>query len=138
MRLATITFAVLSLWTSATSAAFGLSSDSTYFTVDAGSANPLIFKVNKNNCDITSILYRGVELQNQNPYSHLISGLGNGVNVQGTTIGGLYPSANTFGTRLTYTRLHQDHLRPQLTHSLLCREEIGLDRFHGDSHHRSA
>jgi rhamnogalacturonan endolyase len=88
MHLATITFAVLSLWTTATSAAFGLSQDSSYFTVDAGSTNSLVYKVSRSTCDITSILYRGIELQNNNPYSHINSGLGSGTSVSGTTIGG--------------------------------------------------
>lgn len=88
MYLATITLAVLSLWTGATSAAFGLTSDSSYFTVDAGSSNPLVYKVARSTCDITSILYRGVELQKNNPYSHINSGLGSGTSVSGTTNGG--------------------------------------------------
>ncbi|KAL7273879.1 hypothetical protein RUND412_003240 [Rhizina undulata] len=67
-------------------AAFGYTSDSTYFTVDAGSTNSLVFKVNKSNGDITSIVYRGVELQNQSPYSHINSGLGTAT-VSATTIG---------------------------------------------------
>ncbi|TGZ81516.1 Rhamnogalacturonase B [Ascodesmis nigricans] len=68
--------ALVVLHVSAALAAFGLTSDSSSYTVDAGSANPLIFKVSRSNCDITSILYRGRQLQKQSPYSHINSGLG--------------------------------------------------------------
>lgn len=75
----------LSFWTSSVFAAFGYTSDSTHFTVDAGSANSLVFKVNRANGDISSILYRGVQLQQPSPYSHINSGLGTAT-VSATTI----------------------------------------------------
>ncbi|CCA74880.1 related to ASD-1 rhamnogalacturonase B precursor [Serendipita indica DSM 11827] len=57
-------------------AAFGYSSSGSTITVDAGSSNSLIFKVNSNTCDITSLVYRGAEYQYQSTYSHIGSGLG--------------------------------------------------------------
>ena len=57
-------------------AAFGYSTSGSTITVDAGSANPLVFKVNSGTCDITSLVYRGNEYQYQSTYSHIASGLG--------------------------------------------------------------
>ncbi|RPB16675.1 putative rhamnogalacturonate lyase A [Morchella conica CCBAS932] len=86
MLLLKLVFAFLGFLTPLAHAAFGYTSDSTHFTVDANSANPLIFKVAKANGDITSILYRGVQLQQQSPYSHINSGLGTAT-VSASTIG---------------------------------------------------
>ncbi|KAF2834641.1 polysaccharide lyase family 4 protein [Patellaria atrata CBS 101060] len=57
-------------------AAFGVTSTSSSFVVDAGSENPLVITVSKSNCDITSIKYRGEEFQYSNQGSHIGSGLG--------------------------------------------------------------
>lgn len=78
------------LYISSTLAAFGLTSDSSSYTVDAGSANPLIFKVSRSNCDITSIFYRGRQLQKQAPYSHINSGLGSGTSVSAKVVSGMF------------------------------------------------
>jgi rhamnogalacturonan endolyase len=67
-------------------AAFGYSTSGSTITVDAGSSNSLVFKVNSNNCDITSLVYRGTEYQYQSTYSHIASGLGSAT-VSATTIG---------------------------------------------------
>jgi rhamnogalacturonan endolyase len=56
-----ITF--LSLWAHVATAAFGYTSSGGYYTIDAGSSNPFVFKVNQANCDITSLVYRGVEVK---------------------------------------------------------------------------
>ncbi|PVF96908.1 hypothetical protein CPB86DRAFT_775568 [Serendipita vermifera] len=67
-------------------AAFGYSTSGSTITVDAGSSNSLVFKVNSNTCDITSLVYRGSEYQYQSTYSHIASGLGSAT-VSATTIG---------------------------------------------------
>ncbi|CAE6409366.1 unnamed protein product, partial [Rhizoctonia solani] len=57
-------------------AAFGVTSSDGRYVVDAGSANPLVIKINQANCDITSLVYRGNEYQYQSTFSHIGSGLG--------------------------------------------------------------
>lgn len=86
MRL-TAGFLSLLLAVSPAFAAFGVVQDGSHFVVDAGSANPLVYKVNRSNCDISSIVYRGTEVQNAAPYSHIGSGLGSAT-VSAQTIGG--------------------------------------------------
>lgn len=57
-------------------AAFGITTSGNNIVVDAGSDNALKVTVNSKSCDITSILFRGEELQYQSQYSHISSGLG--------------------------------------------------------------
>lgn len=57
-------------------AAFGVTDNGDSYTIDAGSANPLIFTVDSSSCDITSILYRSQEYQYSATGSHIGSGLG--------------------------------------------------------------
>ncbi|KAK2809818.1 hypothetical protein FQN50_003458 [Emmonsiellopsis sp. PD_5] len=64
------------LWANSAQAAFGLTESESSYTVDSGSANPLVFTVNRASCDITSILYRGEEFQYASQGSHIGSGLG--------------------------------------------------------------
>jgi rhamnogalacturonan endolyase len=61
-------------------AAFGLSTNSTYYTVDSGAG--LVFKVSRSDGSITSILWNGTELNDQTKSSHIASGLGS----TGTTV----------------------------------------------------
>ena len=68
--LATFAFA------SSTLAAFGITTSGNNIVVDAGSDNAFKITVNKNSCDITSILYRGEEFQYSSKGSHISSGLG--------------------------------------------------------------
>ncbi|PSK53181.1 ubiquinone biosynthesis monooxygenase COQ6 [Elsinoe australis] len=56
-------------------AAFGYTSVSGGYQIDAGSSNALVFVVQSADCDITSILYRGVQLQDGTA-SQIGSGLG--------------------------------------------------------------
>lgn len=54
-----------------------LTSTSSSYTINADSANSFQFTVNRANCDITSIVYRGSEVQYQGgSYSQISSGLG--------------------------------------------------------------
>lgn len=73
-----LAFAALSiaLWTGLSRAAFGIVESGNSYTIDAGSSNALIFSVDRSSCDITSILYRGTELQSPAKGSHIGSGLG--------------------------------------------------------------
>ncbi|OOQ83658.1 Rhamnogalacturonate lyase A [Penicillium brasilianum] len=68
--------ASLALWGKGVEAAFGLTTNSGTYVVDAGSSNSLKFTVDRTNCDITSIVYYGSELQYQSTGSHIGSGLG--------------------------------------------------------------
>jgi rhamnogalacturonan endolyase len=67
----------LSILTFASSvfAAFGFTKSGSNYIIDAGSSNALVFTVNGASCDITSLKYRGVELQDAQG-THLSSGLG--------------------------------------------------------------
>lgn len=54
-----------------------LTTTSSAYTVNADSTNAFQFTVNRANCDVTSILYRGTQAQYQGgSYSQLSSGLG--------------------------------------------------------------
>ncbi|KAI6082755.1 polysaccharide lyase family 4 protein [Hypoxylon rubiginosum] len=56
-------------------AAFGFTQSGSNYVIDAGSDNALVFTVNGGSCDITSIKFRGTELQGSTG-THLSSGLG--------------------------------------------------------------
>ncbi|KAJ5979788.1 hypothetical protein N7481_007086 [Penicillium waksmanii] len=66
----------LALWAKVANAAFGLTTNSGTYVVDAGSSNPLKFTVSRTSCDISSISFYGSELQYQSTGSHIGSGLG--------------------------------------------------------------
>jgi rhamnogalacturonan endolyase len=71
-----VAIASLALWAKQASAAFGITTNSGSYVIDAGSSNPLKFTVNRSSCDITSINYYAAELQYQSTGSHIGSGLG--------------------------------------------------------------
>ncbi|KAI1405038.1 polysaccharide lyase family 4 protein [Hypoxylon fuscum] len=56
-------------------AAFGFVKSGSNYVIDAGSSNSLVFTVSGSSCDITSILFRGTELQGSKG-TQLSSGLG--------------------------------------------------------------
>jgi hypothetical protein len=58
----------------ADSAAFGYTSSGGYLTVNTGAG--LSFKINESDRDMTSLVYNGVQLQSQDGWSHVESGLG--------------------------------------------------------------
>ena len=64
------------IFSSSALAAFGITTSGSNIVVDAGSANALKFTVNSGSCDITSIVYRGEEVQSTSQKTHLSSGLG--------------------------------------------------------------
>lgn len=70
------TFAILSLFYSSAWAAFGLTSSTSSYVLDAGSSNAFVVTVSRTSCDITSIKYRGEEFQYSSQGSHIASGLG--------------------------------------------------------------
>jgi rhamnogalacturonan endolyase len=76
MLVSGLILASLALWGKGVEAAFGLTTNTDTYIVDAGSSNPLKFTVDRSNCDITSINYYGSELQYQSTGSHIGSGLG--------------------------------------------------------------
>lgn len=53
-----------------------LTTTSALYTVSADSVNPLIVSFRRSNCDISSLKYRGREVQYQSTGSHISSGLG--------------------------------------------------------------
>jgi rhamnogalacturonan endolyase len=53
------------------------------FTVDTRAG--LVFQVNKTNCDIVSLQFQTLELQDQSRFSHIASGLGSATQVTATT-----------------------------------------------------
>ncbi|KAB5588783.1 hypothetical protein CTheo_7770 [Ceratobasidium theobromae] len=55
-------------------AAFGVTESGNSFVVDT--AGGLVFTVDKTNGDITSMLYNGIQAQDQSKHSHIASGLG--------------------------------------------------------------
>ncbi|KAK4612291.1 Putative rhamnogalacturonase [Fulvia fulva] len=75
MSVRTLLLGLLSLASTAF-AAFGYTESSASFVVDAGSANSLVVTIEKSSCDVTSIVYRGVEIQSQTTGTHIGSGLG--------------------------------------------------------------
>ncbi|BCR87210.1 putative rhamnogalacturonase B [Aspergillus chevalieri] len=76
MRSRFVGTALLPLCARVASAAFGITNNDDSYVVDAGSANPLKFTVDRGSCDITSINYYGSELQYSGKGSHIGSGLG--------------------------------------------------------------
>ncbi|OBT59342.1 hypothetical protein VE04_00263 [Pseudogymnoascus sp. 24MN13] len=70
-------------------AAFGITTSTASYAIDAGSAESFVVTVSRTNCDITSIKYRGVEYQYQSTKSHIASGLGSAT-VSATTINSQY------------------------------------------------
>ena len=76
MLLKSLVVASLALFAKQASAAFGITTSTASYVIDAGSSNPLKFTVSRANCDITSINFYGSELQYQSTGSHIGSGLG--------------------------------------------------------------
>lgn len=100
MSFYTILFSALALFSPLVSAAFGLTSDSSSYILDAGSSNELVVSVNKESCDITSILYRGEQLQYQSKGSHISSGLGSAT-VTGEVVSSQYAKVTCVTDTLT-------------------------------------
>ncbi|ORY10674.1 Rhamnogalacturonase B, N-terminal-domain-containing protein [Clohesyomyces aquaticus] len=82
-------------------AAFGITNSGSSYVIDAGSDNPLKVTVNSKSCDITSILFRGEELQSQSQYSHISSGLGSAT-VTAQTISSTYAKITCTTSTLTH------------------------------------
>lgn len=87
MFLKSFVVASLALFAERASAAFGITTSSSAYVIDAGSSNPLKFTVSRTNCDITSINFYGSELQYQSTGSHIGSGLGSSATVTATESG---------------------------------------------------
>lgn len=69
-------------------AAFGLTTTGGYHVVDTGAG--LVFKINQDNGDLTSLVYAGKQLQDQSKFSHIRSGLGSGATTTATVYGSNY------------------------------------------------
>lgn len=98
MRYSSLGLVSLPLWVQVASAAFGITTNDDSYVMDAGSANPLKFTVDRGSCDITSINYYGSELQYSGKGSHIGSGLGSAT-VSATQSGRSCPGkGNCIGT----------------------------------------
>ncbi|CAE6414665.1 unnamed protein product [Rhizoctonia solani] len=91
----------LASYLGAVNAAFGVTSSGGRYVIDAGSANPLVIKVNQANCDITSLVYRGNEYQYQSTFSHIGSGLGSAT-VSATVVNSQYAKVTCVTSTLTH------------------------------------
>lgn len=69
-------FLSICVFASSVFAAFGFTKSGSNYVIDAGSSNTLVFTVTDSSCDITSIKYRGTELQDSSGRTQLSSGLG--------------------------------------------------------------
>ncbi|KAF2819967.1 Rhamnogalacturonase B [Ophiobolus disseminans] len=88
-------------FSSSARAAFGATQSGDIITVDAGSANALVFTVNAKSCDIKSIKYRGEELQYASTGTHISSGLGTAT-VKYETISSTYIKVTCTTSTLTH------------------------------------
>ncbi|KAH7127110.1 rhamnogalacturonase [Dendryphion nanum] len=95
LLLATCAFA------SSTFAAFGITDSGGNYIIDAGSSNSLVVTVNQKSCDITSIVYRGEELQDKAKGSHISSGLGTAT-VKAETVSNKYAKLTCTTSTLTH------------------------------------
>jgi rhamnogalacturonan endolyase len=125
----------LALLAKQASAAFGITTNTASYIIDAGSPNPLKFTVSRTNCDITSINYYGSELQYKSTASHIGSGLGSAT-VTATQSGEL--RHNMFERKCPdqYRRLHQGDLCNVYLDTLLCCAQRRFDHPHGNIHNR--
>ncbi|KAF1947269.1 Rhamnogalacturonase B [Clathrospora elynae] len=82
-------------------AAFGVTKSGDNIVVDTGASNTLVFTVNAKSCDITSIKYRGEELQSTSKGSHISSGLGSAT-VEYETVGNQYVKVTCTAGALTH------------------------------------
>ena len=102
---------LLPLALSSVANAVTLTTTTASYTVSADSANALVVVFSRTNCDITSLKYRGVEVQNQNgAKSHIASGFSSPT-VSATTItsGGVnYVKISCAQTELTHYYVIRD------------------------------
>lgn len=98
--LPTFLLALVSLLPSAF-AAFGITTSTSSYVVDAGSANSFVVTIKRSSCDVTSIKYRGTEIQYQSTYSQVASGLGTAT-VSATTVGSQYAKITCSTSTLTH------------------------------------
>ncbi|KAI5206426.1 rhamnogalacturonate lyase A [Aureobasidium subglaciale] len=101
MLVSSLLLSAVTLFAPLASAAFGLTSNSNSFIVDAGSSNKLVVTVNRKSCDITSVLYRGQELQYKGTGSHISSGLGSAT-VSGEIVATQYAKITCKTSTLTH------------------------------------
>ncbi|KAG9004202.1 hypothetical protein FRB90_011043 [Tulasnella sp. 427] len=109
-------------------AAFGYTSSGGYWTVDAGSANPFVFKVSQSSCDITSLVYRSVEYQYSSQNSHISSGLGS-VTSSITTIGDYIKITCSTSTLTQYLVVHKGDSTVYMATYTTAEPDIGELRF---------
>ncbi|KAF2753217.1 hypothetical protein EJ05DRAFT_445189 [Pseudovirgaria hyperparasitica] len=99
--LVSLLFLALLAFITTVSAAFGITTSSASYVIDAGSANPLVVTISRASCDITSIKYRGTEVQYQSTGSHIGSGLGTAT-VSATIINSQYAKVTCVTSTLTH------------------------------------
>ena len=100
-------------------AAYGVITDTTYYTVDTGAG--LVFKVHRTDGSIRSIKYNGgPELQDQSKWSHLGSGYGS-VTSTLTTYGSGTPATDDDYIKIACATSASNSYSPNLTHYFLVR-----------------
>ncbi|CAG8410708.1 unnamed protein product [Penicillium salamii] len=118
MFLKSFVVASLALFAERASAAFGITTSSSAYVIDAGSSNPLKFTVSRTNCDITSINFYGSELQYQSTGSHIGSGLGSSATVTATESGDYIKVTCATSTLTHYYVVHKgDPIIHMATHT---------------------
>lgn len=133
MLFKSLAIASLALLAEQASAAFGITTSTASYVIDAGSSNALKFTVSRTNCDITSINYYGSELQYQSTGSHIGSGLGSAT-VSATQSGELRNKMSVGKCPDQYRRLHQGDLRNVHLDTLLCCPQWRFDHPYGNVH----
>ncbi|KIM32194.1 polysaccharide lyase family 4 protein [Serendipita vermifera MAFF 305830] len=107
-------------------AAFSLTESSSTYVVDTNAG--LVFTVQRASCDITSILYNGVQMQDQSKYSHIGSGLGS-VTASWTKIGNYYKITCATSTLTQYIVGKYNHAAIHLATYTTAEPSIGELRF---------
>jgi len=83
--LAVVAVAAVGIGRPVAAAGFGVTSGGGFFTVDTGAG--LVFKINQDNGDLTSLRLNGTELQNVSRPSHVESGMGSNATVTASQSG---------------------------------------------------
>jgi hypothetical protein len=132
-------FVLLSVLGAPVYAAFGITTSDSAYTIDAGSNESLVFTVSRSSCDITSIKYRGTEVQYPGKGTHIGSGLGSAT-VEATVVSGKQKEASAGFPWTDYIcrQVCQSHMLDIHAHALHHRQLGRKHSLYGHSHHRRA
>lgn len=108
-------FCACSLYPYRCFAAYGVRSDDKSYQVDTGAG--LVFKVDKENGSISSIVYNGKEYRSRERSSHIASGLGGATNVSVDKIDGTI-------IQVTIETDPENNVSSSLTHYLIVKKGV--------------